>query len=178
MSPAGGAERAAAPDGAIESTDGEAVILDLKPHPLYILIASGPHLLAVGALCAVLLWLTSKGLGLVPARALLSLALLLALARLLWQALDWAGRRYVLTDRRVVRDAGVIRRHHFEAALGAVQHVSVHRTLSERLTGLGTIGFATAGTGGTEAFWISVARPDEVSARVREALERYARRRG
>lgn len=178
MTPAGSAEGAAPADGVIDSPDGETVILDLKPHPLYILIACGPHLLAVAAVCAVLLWIVSQGIALAPSRGILSVALMLALARLLWQALDWAGRRYVLTDRRVIRDAGVLRRFHFEAALGSIQHVNVQRTLSERLTGLGTIGFATSGTGMTEAYWISVASPDEVAARVRQTLDRYGRRGG
>ncbi len=86
-------------------------------------------------------------------------------ARLAWQGIVVACRRYMVTDRYVLRVAGVFSRAAASLPIGRVQHVVLHRTLLERLTGTGTLGFATAGTGGIEVAWVTIARP---LARVRE----------
>jgi hypothetical protein len=79
----------------------------------------------------------------------------------------------VLTDRRVMRLQGVLRVHMFEAALKQLQHTEVYWSVRERLFGLGTIGFATAGTAFAEAHWQMVARPLEVHQIIRKTIERY-----
>jgi dephospho-CoA kinase len=52
-----------------------------------------------------------------------------------------------------------------------VQHVLLVRTLAERLTGTGTLGFATAGTAGVEVAWVTVDRPVRLLEEVRQVVD-------
>ncbi len=63
----------------------------------------------------------------------------------------------------------------FEAPLRNIQHTSVFQPLRERLFGLGTIGFATAGSDVFDAFWVMVRQPFAVHRTVIEAVQRYGR---
>lgn len=92
-------------------------------------------------------------------------------ARLAWQGVVVACRRYVVTDRYVLRVSGVFARVAASLPVERVQHVVLHRTLLERLTGTGTLGFATAGTGGIEVAWVTVARPLTRLEEVRAVIE-------
>ncbi len=74
-------------------------------------------------------------------------------------------------DRRM----GVLRVSVFEAPLRNIQHTSVFRLLRERLFGLGSIGFATAGSDVFDAFWVTVRQPFGVHRTVVEAIRRYGR---
>jgi hypothetical protein len=156
---------------------GEVIILLIKPSPWFIVLESlgtlaglavitvlveGPIFAGVGR---------SSILGVHRRDATLLLAAVAGL-RLFWQFLEWLSRIYVLTDRRVIRIQGVLRVHVFEAALKKLQHTEVYLSLRERLFGLGTIGFATAGTF-AEAYWRMVARPFEVHQILRKTIERY-----
>jgi len=99
----------------------------------------------------------------------------LLLLRLFWQFLEWLSRVYVLTDRRVVAVAGVLRVRVFEAPLQQVQHTNLLLSLRERLFGLGTVAFATAGTAIAEAYWLMLADPLEVHRKIVQTLNRYRR---
>lgn len=95
--------------------------------------------------------------------------------RLLYQFLDWANRLYVLTDRRIVRRRGILQVDVFEARLDRIQQTSVLQLVRERALGLGTIAFATAGTGTLDALWESVSDPFDVHREVTRAIDRYGR---
>jgi hypothetical protein len=96
-------------------------------------------------------------------------------SRLLQQFLDWANRIYVLTDRRIVRRRGILRVDVFESRLDRIQQTSVLQLVRERTFGLGTIAFATAGTGTLDALWEAVADPFAVHGEVTRAIDRYGR---
>ncbi|MEE9211213.1 MAG: hypothetical protein V3U29_01000, partial [Phycisphaeraceae bacterium] len=61
----------------------------------------------------------------------------------------------------------------FECQLKQVQNTNALFSLRERLFGLGTIGFATAGTAVTEAYWFMIAKPLDVHQHVVQTLNRY-----
>lgn len=98
--------------------------------------------------------------------------LVAALLRVLWQAADVACRRYILTGRYVLRVNGIFNRSAASVPIERVQHVLLVRTLPERLTGTGTLGFATAGTGGVEIAWVTVDAPVRWVEEVRTVVER------
>ena len=152
---------------------GEIIILLLKPSPWYILLASLRALAIIAV--AVILGLVLDGYGLLPIspRDLLVLAVGVAGVRLFWQFLQWLSRVYVLTDQRMIRVKGVVRVQVFECPLKQIQHTEAHYSLRERLFGLGTIGFATAGTALPEAHWVMIANPLHVHQSVVWALNRY-----
>lgn len=104
-----------------------------------------------------------------------TLGALAIVLRLVWQTLEWWNRLYVLTDRRLIRRMGVIRVAVFEAPLSSIQHTSVFISMRERLFGLGSIGFATAGSDTYDAFWSMIAKPYQAHKVVVEAIRRYGR---
>lgn len=152
----------------------EIIILLLKPSLLYIPLSCIGFLIAVAAGLAVALTLRAEGYTFgIGRQDLILLAIGMAGIRLFWQFLEWLSRVYVLTDRRVIRVQGVLRVAVFEAPLKQVQHTQTLFSIRERLFALGTVAFATAGTGLTEAAWQMVAQPLEVHRIVVDALNRY-----
>ena len=152
---------------------GEIIILLIKPSLWYVVLGSLGSLAAIGVVYVVARWLDAVGFAALSRRDLLLLAIGAAAVRLFWQFLEWLSRVYVLTDRRVIRVKGVLRISVFEAPLRKIQHTLVQFTVRERLFGLGTIGFTTAGTGAVEAAWEMVPHPLDVHRTVVEALNRY-----
>ena len=155
---------------------GEVIVLLLKPSP-WLIILIPLRFIAVTLLGATLITLLQdKGLPLGIDRNDLIIATLgIVGVRLFWQMLDWFGRVYVLTDQRVIRVKGVLNVQVFECPLQKIQQTDLILPLVQRVFWLGTIGFATAGTAGHEAFWLMVAKPLEVHAKVVETLRRYRR---
>jgi uncharacterized membrane protein YdbT with pleckstrin-like domain len=152
---------------------GEIIILLLKPSPWFILLEPLRSLATLAVVFAVASWLSRWDLLTLGKRELVGAFVALAGVRLFWQFLEWLGCVYVLTDRRVIRVRGVLRIHVFEAPLKNIQHLTVYFSVRERFLGLGTLGFATAGTGVVEAYWRMLAKPREVYRTVVEAMERY-----
>ena len=149
---------------------GERVILRLKPHPLFVVLVPLGVIAGAIVLAAIGVWaLSALGGGISVRLVWLGVAALVAL-RLLWQALEWLAREYLLTDRRILRVGGVLRRYASDIPLSRLQNMTVSQSIRERLFGLGTIGFATAGTGYVEAYWVMVARPHELVQKVRDAV--------
>jgi uncharacterized membrane protein YdbT with pleckstrin-like domain len=159
--------------------DDEIVILMLRPSLLFVVLSSiaGLSIIAVVSLTLALL---SIRIAWVPwsEAAVYALGVGGAAILLLWQSVEWYGLIYVLTDRRVIRRSGIVRESVFEAPLRTIQHTSVFQPLLERLLGLGSIGFATAGSDVFDAFWVAVRRPFAVHKIVADAIERYGGQRG
>lgn len=149
--------------------------LVMRPHPLFILVHPLGHLAWILGLClmaaiAARLW-TWTGLGAGPAMSTVwGVGALLALARLVWAAAQWAARRYGLTGDLVWAESGVLNRRRDELRTDRVQSVTLDRPLVPRLLGLGSIGFATAGTGGYEVVWYLIGAPGHRLEAARSAL--------
>ena len=158
--------------------DDEIVILLLRPSLLFIPLACLSSVTLIAIVTLALALLATKLSSWIPWEDTHAYALgaVLAAARLAWQALDWWGRLFVLTDRRIIRRMGVLHISAFEAPLKNIQHTSVFRLMRERLFGLGTIGFATAGSDVFDAFWMMVRQPFAVHRVVVEAIHRYGGR--
>lgn len=149
---------------------GERVIISTKPSLWFVVLESVSTLVVLGLLAAAVAWVgTLTGLMALRHNVLLVFAWL-AVAKLMWEFLDWACRSYVLTERRVIRAAGIVRRYVADVPLERIQQLTLFRGAAERILGLGTIGFESAGTSGVEAFWISVRDPRGVLETVRSAM--------
>lgn len=155
---------------AADLQDGEVVILAIRPHPLFILFASAGSLLALVIALVLVVFVARNGWLPIDAGVVTTYGILLGAARVFWQALIWFNEGYVLTNRRVVRTGGVFRRFRFECQLRRIQHLAMAKSIPERIFGLGTIGFATAGTGGIETAWLMVGKADKVFDTVQEAV--------
>jgi len=155
--------------------DDEVVILLLRPSPLFIPLSSLGSLLIIAVVALALMYLGRfLNINLIDTLAF-GLGVAGGLACLAWQGLEWWSRVYVLTDRRIIRLKGVLRPIVFEANLRDIKHTSVFRHLREQLLGLGSIGFASAGSDVFDAFWVMIRQPFAVHRTIIEAIERYGR---
>ncbi|GAB4189191.1 MAG: hypothetical protein Kow00105_03700 [Phycisphaeraceae bacterium] len=154
---------------------GEIIILLLKPSPWFILLAPLRTLIGILILaCLLSLLIDRVDLGISHQNLILATMVVMIL-RVFWQFLEWLSRVYVLTDRRVITVAGVIRVLVFESPLDRVQHTYTHFSLRERLFGLGTICIATAGTAVNETWWQMLSQPLDVHRKIVQTLQRYRR---
>jgi hypothetical protein len=161
--------------------DDEIILLLTRPSPLFIVLSCLPGLALIGLLTLLMAYLAPHVARWQPFVSWTDVhafagGLLVVLLRLSWQSLEWLGRVYVLTDRRIIRRIGVLRVAVFETSLRNIQHTSVFERVRERVFGLGTIGFATAGSDVYEAFWEMIRKPFVVHKIVGEAIQRYGRR--
>lgn len=158
---------------------GEIVIFAIKPSLWFIVFTSIRWLIGMAVVILLAGWLKSGIERLLPVNAMfiVNAALVLGAARVIFAMLQWASCLYVLTNRRVMRLFGVMNVDVFECSLMKIQNTFLTLTWYERLTRLGTISFATAGTGGVEASWHHVNDPLEVHERVRSAIHDAQNRR-
>lgn len=154
----------------------ETVLLVLKPSMLFIPLSSLGTLLA--SLIVALLLAYSAQFAWSPWTDAHAVAVggTVAALRLARAWFEWWGHVYVLTDRRVIARRGILRTVMQEAPLPRLQNTVVVQSLRERVFGLGTIGFATAGRSTFDAFWETVRQPFAVHRAVLETVERYGRR--
>ncbi len=153
--------------------EGETVILAIKPSLWFLAFGSAK---TIGLLILVLLfapYLADKlhPLGL-SITVIVQFAGALMVLRLLMAVLEWFSRLYVLTDRRVMRIKGVFNIDVFECPLTQIQNTYLTLALHERVFKLGSIQFATAGTGIPEAVWQNINEPLTVHETIRQAIWR------
>ena len=153
----------------------EAVLMVIRPSILYVGLWSLGSLFFIVGLVFALAWASRFPWATWTEFQAFGLGFLLAGIRLAWQFLDWANRLYVLTDRRVIRRRGVFQVDIFEARLEHIQQSSVLQMVRERIFGLGSIAFATAGSAPLFAAWECVQDPIAVQKAVSEAVDRYGR---
>lgn len=106
------------------------------------------------------------------ATALMAAAFVLVVGRTVWEIVWRACARYELTRSHLRATHGVFSRFTVEIPLGRIQHSVLSKKFTERLAGVGTLGFASAGTDSVEAVWLSVDGPEQVLDRVRAAIAR------
>lgn len=172
-----GGAAGSAPGSGGEPVRGADVLLSIRPHPATVLIRSLTTILLLAVYAALLMEPVRARSGTAWAVGLLWAAVGTAALRVVVESARWLARRYTLTTSRIVSAEGVLRRFHVQIPLERVQHVVMHRSILERLLGLGTIAASSAGGPGFELVWIGVARPHEVFERISLAREASRERR-
>jgi len=152
--------------------NGEIIHLAIRPSLWFVPLASGPLILATAFLAAVA-HLAGPRIGLdVPSYALAMLWALAAMARLFAGSIQWLGRLYVLTNRRLITVRGVARFQVHQCPLAKVRGLGVTVSPSERLLGLGTLSFQLPpGAEGIGA-WANLAQPQKVRHEIEQAIRR------
>ena len=150
--------------------EGEIVILAIKPSLWFILFYSAKVIVVVVALLAALRHLPIQDWIEVYYRLIYQAAAAVLILQLAMAFLQWLSRLYVLTNRRVIRVRGIFTIDIFETQLSRIQNTFMTLAIHERILGLGSIQFATAGTALIEATWQSVNHPLEVHELIRKAI--------
>jgi uncharacterized membrane protein YdbT with pleckstrin-like domain len=74
------------------------------------------------------------------------------LVYLIWNILSWRRKEYILTDRRVVLQEGVLSISSFDASLDKINNVYHNQSFLGRLLNYGDVGLETASEAGTTTF--------------------------
>jgi hypothetical protein len=85
------------------------------------------------------------------------------------------GRMYVLTDQRILRVQGVFQLDVFDCPLRKVARIDLVHSTRERIFRLGTIVISPSDHALPIAQWQTVARPQQVYARIMDAIDRNRR---
>ena len=149
-------------------SDGEIVLLMLKPSPWFIVFTSLKFAAVVIILAiAGKIYQDHLHIGAVPQTAALILS-----GRLMVAALQWMGRYYILTDLRILRVGGVFRVDIFACPLRKVARTRVLRTLRDRLFGVGSIEIIPQDEKLPIGLWQTIGRPLKIHEQVAAAINK------
>ena len=126
--------------------DNEEVVLDLRPHWIYMV---QPVLAILGAIILGIIILdVDVDFAKIPAAVVV-------LGCLAWfgvRYMKWSSTNFVVTTDRVIHRVGVISKHGVEIPLDRINTVFFHQSIFERLIGAGDLGIESAGERGSETF--------------------------
>jgi uncharacterized membrane protein YdbT with pleckstrin-like domain len=131
--------------------DGEEVVLDLRPHWIYM---AQPTAALVGSILLGVIALTQAGddgIG----KSIKIVCALLVLFCLGWFGIryaKWSNTNFVVTTDRVIHRVGVVSKHGIEIPLERINTVFFNQSVFERLLGAGDLGIESAGERGAETF--------------------------
>lgn len=149
--------------------DGEEIILDLRPHWVFLVVPA----LALTAALALAIWVSTVEVDFVlfPALALAVVALGFFLVRYA----QWITTDFVLTTDRLIYRKGVVSRQGKEIPLERLNDVSYHQSLFQRVLGAGDLLVESGGERGQSQFG-SFAHPQDTQNEIHRAIEAAAAR--
>jgi uncharacterized membrane protein YdbT with pleckstrin-like domain len=100
-----------------------------------------------------------------------AIAAALAVLTLLVGYLRRVSTKYLITTQRLRISRGIVRRHVQETRLERVQNVNYNQSVLDRMLGVGTVDFDTAGTDDSEFRFEWVDGPEQVVRAVDHAIE-------
>jgi uncharacterized membrane protein YdbT with pleckstrin-like domain len=141
-----------------------------RPDALFIIVRAlrwNLSMLAVAVVGMFVLSLLPATIGFVTIERVVGtwivlLGLGMLLGRVLWDALDWWCRAHVVQAEGVESAIGVLSRVDARVPVTRIQASWVIAPLRERIFGLGSVAFASAGGGRPEVIWRAMRRPQRV----------------
>jgi hypothetical protein len=151
---------------------GEVVILAVKPSGWFCLLTSLP-VLTMGAVFVVVAGLAGHRLpGPLTAGSVALFWVSVSALRLVVAWVQWMGRLYILTNRRILRVSGGFRREICQCPLRHVAKTAVSVSVTEKLLGVGNLSFESSNPSARQAPWTHIGNPLEVQQIVNEAISR------
>jgi hypothetical protein len=153
--------------------DGEIVILAVRPSGWFVVLMSWPLLAGVAAVAAISLIARTWTNYDVDGRMVALVCVGVATLRVAVACLQWQGRLYILTDRRVMRIKGVFREDCYQCQLRNIREVYLSATLPDRVVAVASLIFHRADDKAVpDVDWLCLANPHEVCQAVHEAMRR------
>ena len=162
---------------------GEKIIYHAKPHWIYLV---GPALVVLVGLscscCTALFSVSEPPPDMSPISddltysfiACSTCILFMALVATTLVTLSYINADFILTDRRVIRQAGILNRNYKEIFLSQVESVTVAHPLLGRLLGYGTV--VITGSGGAKELLRRVDTPLEIRDRIQHQIARQIKK--
>jgi hypothetical protein len=107
-----------------------------------------------------------------PSRTLMELGVLALLARLVYAALQWMGKLYVLTNQRIITISGIHAADVFNCHLRKVARVRLVYTLKERLLAIGSVEIIPMDEMVPIHSWQMILQPREVHKQIIATMNR------
>ena len=150
-------------------TEGEEVILDLRPH--WIALLKPVLWTIVIAVVTGIVWVKAGGDVQDEIRiAIVALALILWIPLALAPTVRWRFTLFVLTNERVITRSGVIAKHSKEIPLETINDVTFGQRIIERVLGAGDLVIESAGESGQNRF-TDIRHPEAVQLEIYRAAE-------
>ena len=89
--------------------------------------------------------------------------------------LERVATLYTITDRRIIIRKGILSRHERAAHIDRVQNVNLTQSFFDRIFGVGTLDFDTAGTEDSDFKFSGIADPDELRHKIDNEYVRRSR---
>jgi membrane protein YdbS with pleckstrin-like domain len=136
--------------------EGEELVLDLRPHPVALLLPTIVTVLTVG----VGIWLLTLASGAVTWIVLGGIVLVLV-AYPVRRLTDWLTSHFVVTSDRVIHRQGLIAKSSMEIPLEAINDVRFSQGVIDRMLGAGTLVIQSASESGRQDF-SHIRKPEDV----------------
>lgn len=143
-------------------TEGETVVLQLRPHWIALAQAAAWTLIVAVAIGFIVGFALSPWLTLIPVVAWLPLSVR--------PFLRWRFTYFVVTNERVITRHGIIAKHSKEIPLETINDVTFNQSIFERIFNAGDLTIESAGEQGQNVF-SHVRRPEHVQKEVYRASE-------
>lgn len=171
--PAGLAASAEAIRAATHLEDGELILLAVKPSRWFVLVTSWPVVLLAAAVAVGAYGLAGMVTCQINTRLMGLVCTAVACTRVTFACLQWMGRQYILTNRRVIRLRGAFHEDMAQCRLKDLVNIHLSFSPSEHLLGIGSLLFErTDQRPAGDIHWIFLADPREVHRAVCEAWNR------
>ena len=152
-------------------TEGEEIVLDLRPHWIS-LLKPVFWTVAIGSLTG-LIYVKIGGESStkqVLQWVVIGIAFVLWIPLALAPAIRWRFTLFVLTNERVITRSGVIAKHSKEIPLETINDVTFAQSIIERMIGAGDLTIESAGESGQNRF-TDIRKPESVQLEVYRAAE-------
>lgn len=147
--------------------DGEIVQMIVKPSRLFIVLNS---LFFSGLVLIVVAGLHLSRLHPLDTRSAVQLAILFVAARMMFSALQWMGRYYIVTNHRLIRLSGIFDVQTQTIPLRKVSSVRFYRTVGERLLGKGSLEILSQDY--PVMLWQTISKPNDICDQVHAAVKK------
>ncbi|WP_421119546.1 PH domain-containing protein [Aquihabitans daechungensis] len=150
--------------------DGEEIVLDLRPHWLFMALSSAAFigLIVVGML--LLVWWNPDGTLGTATASLVGVGFVITVSWVLLTYARWVTTHFVLTTDRIINRSGIIRKTGTDIPLDRVNTVLFSQGLLERMVGAGDLVVESASETGANNFK-NVRRPNIVQKEIHVQME-------
>lgn len=148
---------------------GEKVEEKLNPHWWFF----WQHIVAgIGLILLLALWISWTGTGFINTSLqwLFVIALVVWVVALALRLIEWRTTTFIVTDKRVAYQSGLIRRNGMSIQLNRINNVSYEQSLLERVLRNGTVTIESAATEGTTVFR-NIPRPNDTRQLIYREIE-------
>jgi len=151
---------------------GEVILLATRPSGWFVPLTSAP-VLTMALLVAAATTMVHKTFEIsLPWQSIFFVCGAVGSIRVALACVEWVGRLYILTTRRVLRVQGVIRAEIEDCPLSKIAATTLTASAAERPLGVGSLFFQDDQGRPLEPSWTCLARPAEVHQAVQDAIRR------